>query len=353
MNSTWNRAEAGPGPEGAGQTLLLWCLSFLICWGLGYPTLNRYDPRKVPGTIDAADYANLVVSPPGGSADRPAAEMLKFRPRVLVPYVAKPIYRLAQGRTGSWDPVLFGLLVANSLFCATTSVLLARVAARAVGNQAVALLGTALYLLNFALPNLYLCGYVDSGEACLLMAVAWAMSINRWAFLPILGVLGALAKETFVPLAGVFSLVWWLTAPRERGWRSGLAWVVVMDAVGLATVIGLWSAWWGQVVWPWDIAQSHYKADATFLSGLRGCLLSHEVLLVFGWLLPLGIWRLRRLPAAWVSASLATALFALLLSAWDNGAGNAARPMFNAAGPVLSLSVALLLARGAVASRPS
>ena len=36
--------------------------------------------------------------------------------RVLVPYVAKPFYWLAKGRVGSWDPVMFGLLISDSFF---------------------------------------------------------------------------------------------------------------------------------------------------------------------------------------------------------------------------------------------
>jgi hypothetical protein len=216
----------------------------------------------------------------------------------------------------------------------------------------VALLGTTFYLLNFALANLYLCGYVDSGEACLLMAVTWALSTQRWPLLPLFGVLGALAKETFVPLAGVFSLTWWLTtAAKDKERRPRLAYIVAMDAVGFAVLVILWSAWWGHLIWPWDIVQSHYKPDAHFLSGLRGCIFSHEVWLVFGWMLPLGAWGLARLPTPWVVASLVTALCALTLSAWDNGAGNAARPMFNVAGPVVSLSVALFLTRGSGPSK--
>ena len=44
------------------------CVLFLVCLGLGYPTLNRYDIRTaVP---DSADYARMVTS--GAQAARPA-----------------------------------------------------------------------------------------------------------------------------------------------------------------------------------------------------------------------------------------------------------------------------------------
>jgi hypothetical protein len=337
------KESVGLKDRAVGTSSILWGLAFLVCWGLGYPTLNRYDPRHLAGTIDAAEYADLVEAPAWQSAHLSASEL---RPRVLVPYVAKPFYWLAKGRVGSWQPVLFGLLVANSMLCATTSVLLVNLATRVVGDCAIALLSMTLYVLNFAVSNLYLSGYVDSGESCLLMAVTWAMSTQRWRLLPIFGVLGGLAKETFVPLAGIFSLTWWLAvAPGHRDWRISLVCILAMDAIGLAVVLILWSTWWAVLVWPWDIVVSHYKADTSFLTGLSRCVFSHELWLVFGWLLPLGAWGLGRLPRPWVFASFVTAVFALALSAWDNGAGNAARPMFTVAGPVLSLSVALFLAR--------
>ena len=64
---------------------------------------------------------------------------------------------------------------------------------------------------------------------------------------------------------------------------------------------------------------------------------------MFGWLLPLGLWRLGRLPRPWVIASVVTGIVALLFGAWKDMLGTAARPVFDVMGPVLCLSVALLL----------
>ena len=95
----------------------LFCLFLLIAWGLGYPTLNRYDPRQTPGLTDVQSYAALVTGAPTLDAGH-----LRFR--VLVPWVARPFYQLAKGRFGSWDPVMFGLLVADALFVAGTALLI-------------------------------------------------------------------------------------------------------------------------------------------------------------------------------------------------------------------------------------
>src|SRR5580704_13984603 len=75
--------------------ITLWAMFFLVCLGLGYPTLNRYDPTKTVGMSDALQYSRLVV-------DGPQAAEGHWRYRVLVPFLAKPIYRLTAGRIGSW-----------------------------------------------------------------------------------------------------------------------------------------------------------------------------------------------------------------------------------------------------------
>src|SRR6516164_7910863 len=38
---------------------ILWLLFFLICMGLGYPTISRYDPRTTHGLEDTTAYAAM------------------------------------------------------------------------------------------------------------------------------------------------------------------------------------------------------------------------------------------------------------------------------------------------------
>jgi len=78
---------------------LLWCLFLLICLGLGYPTLNRYDPqRRDPDTVQ---YREMVIH---GSKSVPE----HFAHRVLIPYAAHLFYRLTENRIGSWTLVTSG-----------------------------------------------------------------------------------------------------------------------------------------------------------------------------------------------------------------------------------------------------
>lgn len=75
--------------------------------GLGYPTLNRYDPRSVAGLFDTNGYFSLVT---GGDLAGDESH------RVLVPYLDRPIYWLVNGRLDTWNPISFALLTVNSFF---------------------------------------------------------------------------------------------------------------------------------------------------------------------------------------------------------------------------------------------
>jgi hypothetical protein len=325
--------------------LLLWLLFFAICFGLGYPTLQRYDPRKVEGLSDTYKYYATTTS-----AD-PSVYIFRelFRGRVLVPYVARPFYWFALKFLPTLNAAFFGLLVANSLFCATSACLIV-----SIGNKlfdlSIGLLGAMLYLLSFAIPNLQLAGLIDSGEACFLVALTWSLLNGRWYLLPLWGLLGALAKETFVPFSFVFSFTWWLVARRQFGneqsfnERAKLKWIVALALIGLITVSTVHSLLADQLRWPWQVADQA-RSSVNFFVALWHCVTERSFWLVFGWLLPLGICRFKFFPRPWRAAAIATSVLAILLGAYSNLGGTVGRATFDILGPLLSLSVALLLAR--------
>jgi hypothetical protein len=324
--------------------LLPWLLFFAICFGLGYGTLRRYDPRTTDGLSDASKYYAIVT----GADTSNFKEM--FRCRILVPYVARPFYWFAQSYLHTWNPAFFGLLMANAFFCATTACFIVSIGDRLFKDLGTALFAATLYLLNFAIANLQLAGLIDAGEACFMAALTWSLLTSKWYLLPIWGVLGALAKETFVPFSCVFAFTWWLTESRQR--RPGLStwkwaefkWIAALAVAGLATVMTIHSAVAGQLRWPWEIA-SQARAPVNFLLALWNCLTEHSFWYVFGWLIPLGIWRLKFFPRPWLVAALTTAAVAIFLGAYSNAGGTVGRATFNVVGPLLSLSVALLIAR--------
>jgi hypothetical protein len=328
---------------------LLGLLFFLICLGLGYAPLNRYDPGSQYGTSDVAAYRDMVVGRQPQRASKASGALAQLAQsenyyRVLVPYVARPFYWLARGHVGTWDPALLGLLVANAIFTATTACLMVAIGYRLGLESSTALLGATLYLLNFCVANLNLVGLIDSAEGCFVMAIVWSLLTGRWFLLPLWGVCGALAKETFVPLSAMFAFGWWIAeARRDRPQLSRLAWIGALGLASLTTATIALSVAVGGLIWPWELA-SYLHAGNGLLAGLRGCILCHTFWYIFVWLLPLGLVCLRRLPRPWVLASALAFCGALGLGAYNNAVGNTSRALFNVAGPLLSLSAAIFLA---------
>jgi hypothetical protein len=345
MTSTLsNEVPSVPSPSRriTAQSLLLrWSLFFAICVGLGYPTLQRYDPRNTAGLSDTPKYYATTVG-----AD-PSVYIFKemFRSRVLVPYIARPFYWFALRFLPTVNAGFFGLLMANAIFCATTACLIVSIGTRVFDDLAVALLGATLYLLSFAIPNLQLAGMIDSGEACFMAAVTWSLLAERWYLLPLWGLLGGLAKETFVPFSCVLGFTWWWVEHGRSSKRVGdLKWVIALAVIGLITVSAVHSMLAGQIRWPWQIA-GQARTEVNFFVALWHVVSERSFWLVFAWLLPLGVWRLKLFPKEWLTAASAAAIVAILLGAYSNAGGTVGRGTFDIVGPLLSLSVAALIAR--------
>lgn len=323
----------GPLSKFATGTML-WSLFFLVCFGLGYSTLNRYDPGAA--NPDASEYSKMVK----GEGDI----AIHFRHRVLVPYLARPIFRAAVGRVGSWDPAYFALLMVNSFFVAGTAFVLFVLVSGKTGSAQTGLTSSAIYLLNFSVTNLLLAGLVDSGEGFFLMLLAWVLSAEWLVLLPFILAFGSLAKETFLPFALVFAATWLVMSKKALG--KPAMWIVAAGLAGAASLTAALTLANGHLLFPWSYAAMLRSSTANAWNAVA-VLGDRNFWFVFAWLLPLGLMRLKRLPREWVMASFITALVAIGFTAYHNNAGDAgpaaARPIFSIAGPLLSAGVALLL----------
>lgn len=309
-------------------------LLFLICFGLGYPSLNRYNPTSIPGLSDSLQYYKLVEY-------SPAAASGHWRYRVLVPYLAKPIYQMARGRLGTWNPISFALLVVNSIFCAAAAWLTSVIAYRLTGGIPASAAAGFAYLLNFALSNYHLSGLVDSSDAFLFVLLCSALMSGKWVFLPAIGIIAGFSKETFIPIGFIFAATWVLSERSTDRVRRMFA-VAAMAALGMTVVLAVRSVVDNALVLPWHIVSQEHSVSASNLH--------HPIALSESWSLCLTIivWlpflfvAAKRIPPAWLRAVLAGAAATMALSVWNHaGSGNTDRPMFDVFGPLLAVAFAI------------
>jgi hypothetical protein len=339
--------NAGESTNGEGEHLssrisgarlcILFFVFLLIALGLGYPVLNRFDPSKTPGLSDVRSYAALVKR-----EANPGPAHLQFR--VLVPVMARPIYLLAKGRIGTWDPVMLGLMAVDALFVAATAFLIVVLGIRELHDWPTTVVASLLYFLNFCVPNMRLAGLVDAGEGFFLLALLWSLSRQKFRFLPIIGVLGALTKESFIPISIAFGAAWLFASRKERSfWRLAGPWIA---SSWLASLIAIVCAQWrisGRFV--------SLIAFGTSLHGNRDywhhfvfSIWDRNLLYVFVWLLPTALPLLAKFPKSWlVPTGTAVAMVFVLDGYYGGGAGTVGRELFSVAGPVLCLSSARFL----------
>ncbi|WP_348260956.1 hypothetical protein P8935_14200 [Telmatobacter sp. DSM 110680] len=262
--------------------------------------------------------------------------------RIFVPALAKPFYLLGKGRIGSWDPALFGMLVAASILSASTAIAVIAIGIRNKFSYTTSLVGGMLFLFNFSVSNWNLSGYVDSGEAFFLAMVIWSLLSERWFLLPVWAIPGSLSKDTFAPFAFLFAVIWWAN---DRPFRASRAiWIGGLGVLScMAVLVSLnppHGLFFGGLSYSLEMRRYH---DVGFLKALLRCLTAREFWFVFVWLMPLGLVRIHRMDRRWIWATSGAFFLAMIFGAYNDALGNTARAFFNIAGPLLSLAAADLL----------
>ncbi len=312
-------------------------LGFLaICLGLGYPAVSRYDPRQ-QGNYDAGLYYHMVL---GQQVGAPAGL------RLLTPTLARGVHHgLSRFDLGAWDRVLCSLLLVNAVFTSLSAVMLMRMAAVVCRDTTVAALSPWIYLSSFAVVNFNLAGLVDAGEGFFLIALLLALLRGRWSAVAALIAVGALAKETVVPFGICAMVVWWVVA-RVRGDRVPSRKRFALAAIPAALLLGLLSIFACRYlvdVPPYEAHRLSWPRLTGMFPAAIDCLFARTQVYVFAFLLPLGIPRLRSIPAPLLAASGCMALLAWLLGAYAQIGDNLHRPLFNTLGPVLVISSAIFI----------
>jgi hypothetical protein len=322
------------------SAIVLWLLFMLICVGLGYHGIRRYVPWET-GMTDVWQYGHMVT----GTVETTPHTHRWYR--VLIPWLARPVHALLRGRTGGFNPVLLALLAVNAAAMSVAATALVVIARRLALDDAAGLLGACLLLLNVWVGNAYLVGLVDAGELCAGVLWTWTLLDRRWWALPPIAVAGAMAKETFVVFAAVMAAVWWWMewrrSPHARAAAAAIAGAV---AAGLAAVLLVRWMISGGVSTPLEIAGSLARPGPGVLRRVVWHVADPDFWAAFLWLGPLGLWSVRRVPAAWMVGAAAAAGLAFVMGVHAMaGASNVGRPIFSLLGPPLSLAAAVTLLR--------
>lgn len=316
---------------------ILFCVFLLIALGLGYPVLNRYDPRQTPGMSDVRSYAALVTGERNSGPTH-----LQFR--VLIPFMARPIYHLANGHIGTWDPIMLSLMAVDALFVAATALLIIILGNGELNDWPTSLVASLLYFLNFSVPNMRLAGLVDAGEGFFLLALLWSLSQRKLTLLPIISVLGALTKESFVPISIALSASWWFVMrKRLDSVPRASIWITSSWLAGLAAIVCIQWMIGGRLVNPIDFGRSLH-GNREYWHHFVASLWDRSLLYIFLWLLPTALPHLGKFPKSWLVPVATAAAMTFLLDGYYGGApGTAGRELFSVAGPILSLSSAHFL----------
>lgn len=311
--------------------LRLWTVFFLISFGLGYPTLNRLDPTRTQALRDSRPYFEMVRSGPAANAGH-------WQYRLLVPMAARPIYLLARGHVESWNPVAFAMLVVNAAFTAATAAMMVAICGLLRVPVLAAVVAAFAYLLNFDVANKHLAGLIDSADTFFGFCLAFVLLAERPRLLPLIGILGAATKETFVVTSTLFVAGWlW----RRRG-RS-LSWAIAMAGLGLLTTYAIQCAIETRLITPFDsLADMHRLAGfRDLLSDITAGLRSWNHWLTFIWLAPFAFYGRDIIPGEWKRATLSSVAGVILMAAWSRSLGQVARPIFDVAGPMLAVMFAV------------
>jgi hypothetical protein len=308
----------------------LWGLFFLLCLGLGYSAVKRYDVRTVGGMSDTARYHAIVE----GQTEELAPIWLH---RALLPVAARPVYWLLKGRTGSWDPVQTSLLVCNAALVALAAQFVYLMGLRTDRPQS-ALPGALLYLLNFQVTNYLLAGMVDSLQAATFAVLPYFLAQGRWKLVFLAAIAGAAGKETTLVLVTAFTGAWVL----KRGQYYGRFAVMTAAAAAGTQVVPLLIGGTPSNFLALAEGQQYYTGRG-IVESLWGCIKPWNLWFTVGWTLPFAWTERRGIAGDWASGCLTSAIAILALGTWSDAGPNIARPLFNVCGPLLCLATAQYL----------
>ena len=318
---------------------MIFSIFFFISVGLGYAVLNRYDPTALNALSDTVLYSNIVER----GLDAVTYDPYGRSTRILLPMIANFFYEILP-QLGTWNMTALSMLISTSIFSALSGLFIFILGFNLTKNSFVAILASLLYLSNYSVTNFYLVGLVDGGFGFSFIFLLYALTNNKWNWLPVIGLVGALIKEVFLPLGSIFILGWIISEwyqTKKVNLRSVL-YLLAFIIISFAMVTALKSYALKELVFPWQQI-SDSKGEVTY-AGIFLILTIVRFLYVFIWLLPLAFPSLSKLPKNWIVSMGAAVILTIILGIWVgiSGAGFG-RGVFNVAAAGFCIAAAITL----------
>ncbi len=314
----------------------IFSLFFLMCLGLGYPTLNRFYPPDLNQLSDTVLYFNIVEN---GFSNITADEYGRST-RFFTTGLARLVYLVAP-TIGTWDKTSFSMLVANSCFVSAIACLTYFMAIKFSLNAQTGLIACFLLLLNFQTTNIFLAGLVEAGFCLMILLFSILSYYGRYFLLPMIAFLGVLSKEVFLPFLITYSFCFILFVCYEE---KKLVWPAIISfvsscVIGIACFLYLKFLAFGSVINPMEHAENLRKGIPPVFSDPFGTLFRFSY--VFIWLFPLALPGLKNIPRKFIFPIIGSLVPLIILGTIASISGNGyARVTFTVIGPILCIAAA-------------
>lgn len=320
------------------KSFFLLIIFMLICFGIGYAGLARFQPHKLPTMSDAASYYKMTQF---HYTEVPAP----FRFRLLIPGLAGMINLiLSKLFLGTWNSVCLSLLVVNSFFVSLTALVLIEISKELHIEPKLTLLSAFIYMVSFPVLNGHLIGLVDAGEGFFIAVLILMVLRNHWFLVSIITMASALVRETTPIFMGVYLISWWFLQRvllKDQNSKGIFYWL-------FAIVLGVMAIYLIKFIVGGDPYAGH-EFSLEILSQVPGRLIdlvkSKTLIYTFSYLLPIGLLGIKQVPKALVVSSCCMGAAAILLGAYGGIGSNISRPLFNTMGPMLIISSTMFLGK--------
>ena len=242
--------------------LILYFTFFAIAWGLGYTTLNRYDPSEFAGLSDILIYSKIVEN--GINLSSIEYDESFRSTRIVFPTIARIIYLLTP-QLGTWSQLTHAFLITSSIFTSLSAFLIYKLSLSIFQDNQISIIASFLFLTNFVVINLHQVGLIDSAYCFSYILLLYILYHNKLFLLLPLFLIATLTKEQFVVFGSLILTTYFLLIFNTNRKVDYQAIILITLSISLSvfTLIFFHSYVRGEITYPWQIITDTEKLSMT------------------------------------------------------------------------------------------